>query len=89
VIADELVSFQSGCYLKGRTLGTVGYSLSAQYLSHAAQTNWLRSIMIQRDDVLDRSAQIRLVAGCKGDSGGTYILCKTGYGYARGTSARD
>jgi hypothetical protein len=45
--------------------------------------------MIERDDVFDWSAQIRLVAGCEKDAGGTYILCKTGYGYALATSARD
>ena len=89
MIAHEFVAFESGCHLIGHALGTVGYSLSAQHLAHTAKTNWLRSIMIQRDDVLDRSTQIGLMAGREEDSGGTYILCKPGYGYALCTGARD
>ncbi len=69
VIAHKFVSFQSGCDLIGRTLRTVWYFLGAQHLTNAAEINWLRAIMIQSDNVFDRSAQVRLMAGRKKHSG--------------------
>lgn len=89
MIAHKFVSFQSGGYLIGCTLRTVWYFLGAQHLANAAEINWLRAIMIQSDNVLDRSAQVRFMAGRKKHSGRTDIFCKTGYGYACSTRARD
>jgi hypothetical protein len=80
VVAHKFVSFQSGRDLIGRTFRAIWYSLGAQHLANTAETNWLRAIMIQSNNVLDRSAQVRLMAGRKKHSGRTDILCKTGYG---------
>ena len=89
VIAHEFVTFQGGGDLIGRDLRTVRYPLGAQYLADTAEADRLRSVVIQGDDVFDRPAQIRLVAGSKEHSRGADFLGETGYGHAFRTSACD
>ena len=68
--ADELVAFQSGGDLVIVRLGIFfgNYPVRAEDLSHATQIDGLWSIVVQRNDVLDGTPQIRFPLCRKQDS---------------------
>src|ERR1051325_8641331 len=69
-IADKLVPLERGSdlvglrFLVGTCLSGHGVrALCAHDFAHTAEIHRLRTIVIQRDDVLNRTAQVRLLSG--------------------------
>src|ERR1022692_4972173 len=77
----ELVALQCGSDLVcGYLFASALHTLRTQHFSDAAQVHRLRAILIQSDDVLDRTAEIWLAFGSKQYPSRAYILGKSDCG---------
>src|ERR1035437_1355525 len=88
--ADELVSLQSGGDLIGGNVIPAGFrALGANYLADTAQVDGLRAVVIEGDDVFDRTTQIGFPLGSEQDSCGTNVLGESGERDSFGSGTGD
>src|SRR4051812_21170130 len=86
-VANELVPLKCG----GDLISARGFgaALRPDHLADAAEIHRLRGILIQRNDVLDRSAEIRFRPGGETDAARTDILRQSGQSNTIGACASD